>query len=239
MHSILRSSGIRSLLPALATAAGTALVSGFAQAAILDNGSFESPNVGGSYQTFATGASIGAGGAWDSVATGGASGNVAVVSGSSSSGGFALNAQSGSQWLDLTGDGSNSTLGVEQSFPTTVNGSYLLSFSVGNVVDNGGALGTASGVRVYVDGVLLDTYSNGLGTGGASIAWQTFNVPFTAATGTTTVRFINDDPAGDNLNGLDNVQVTRADAPAGGGGAVQLVFLGALLLAGIRRRRVA
>lgn len=204
-------------------------------ASILDNGSFELPDVGSSYQTVVTGANIGVGGAWKSVATGGASGNVAVVSGASASGGFSLNAQSGAQWLDLTGDGSNTTLGVQQSFPTTIDGNYTLGFSVGNVVNASGSLGTTSSVRVYIDDVLVDTFVNNLGTGSNGITWLSFSVPFTAASGTTTVKFINADAATDNLNGLDNVKVVRRDAQSGGGGAGG--FMLALLAALAWRRR--
>jgi hypothetical protein len=206
-------------------------------AAILDNGSFEFPNVGGTYQSFATGANVGVGGAWKSVATGGASGSVAVVSGSSASGGFTLNAQSGAQWLDLTGDGANTTLGVQQTFPTTVDGNYTLSFSIGNVVNAGGSLGTTSSVRVYIDDMLVDTFSNNLGSGSSGITWLSFSVPFTAATGTTTVKFINDDAATDNLNGLDNVSVVRRDTQVGGGG-IGFSVLALLAALGWRRRRV-
>jgi len=215
---------------ALALSALLALPLAAPAATILDNGSFEFPNVGGGHQVFVTGANIGVGGAWKSVATGGASGHVAVVSGSAASGGFTLNAQSGAQWLDLTGDGANATLGVQQSFPTTIDGNYTLSFAIGNVVNSGGSLGTTSSVRVYIDDVLVDTYSNNLGSGSTGITWLSFSVPFTAATGTTTVKFINDDPASDNLNGLDNVSVVRRDAQAGGGGAglFTLALLGAL-----------
>lgn len=214
------------------------LFSGVAQANILSNGGFETPVVGGNFDMYVTGVSVGTGGAWQVVGDDGATGNVALVNGATSYAGFSLFPRSGGQWLDLTGDGSNNAVGVEQSFPTTINGNYRLSFFIGNVVHAGGDLGTSSSVRVYIDGTLVDTFTNGLGTGNSLVNWLEFHVPFTATQGTTTVRFVNDDSATDNLNGLDNVAVIRTDVPAGGGGgALHEFFLGALLVAGLLRRR--
>jgi hypothetical protein len=57
---------------------------------------------------------------------------VSIVSGSFTQNGVSFPAQDGVQWLDLTGDSSNSTEGVSQTVATTAGDQYQLSYSIGN-----------------------------------------------------------------------------------------------------------
>jgi hypothetical protein len=111
------------------------------------NGSFETPTVPtGSFTNFVTG-STGITG-WTVVGP-----EAWIVSGSYAALGFTFPAEDGKQWLDLTGDGTNSVEGVKQTFATTPGTMYNLSYFVGNQVNPGGIWGTTSAVNVLVDGV--------------------------------------------------------------------------------------
>jgi len=61
---------------------------------------------------------------------------VSIVSTTFTQNGFSFVAQQGNQWLDLTGDGANSTAdGVQTTLATAIGQAYNLSFYVGNIVD--------------------------------------------------------------------------------------------------------
>jgi hypothetical protein len=83
----------------------------------------------------------------------GARGNVGVVSSRYRGDGITFNAESGAQWMDLTGFESNMATGVAESVATTRGTKYHLTFWVGNVYDPGGIFGVSSTVEVYVNGV--------------------------------------------------------------------------------------
>ena len=172
-------------------------------ASLLTNASFETPTVPvageANFNTGSTGIT-----GWTVVGP-----QVSIVSGSTTQLGFTLSAEDGTQWLDLTGNGTNSDLdGVTQSLPTAVGTTYTLSYFVGNIVNPGGPLGTSSTVNVYVNGTLIQVAAN---TGaGAAINWEQFQTPFIASSSLTAITFRNGDPATDNLNGLDNVVVNAA-----------------------------
>jgi len=168
----------------------------------ITNGSFETPVVPvGGFTNFITG-STGITG-WTVVGP-----EASVVSGSYASLGFTFPAEDGSQWLDLTGDGTNAVEGVKQTFATTPGATYDLSYFVGNQVNPRGIWGTTSTVNVWVNGTLIQTATNTLGTGGTTQVWEQFTTSFLAASSSTTLEFLNGDPANDNSNGLDNVVVT-------------------------------
>ena len=116
---------------------------------------------------------------------------------------------------------SNSATGVQQSVQTQAGATYELVFYVGNVT--GGVFGTKSEVEVLVDGKSLGVARNDKTHPGQQL-WGQFRKTFTAAGDTTTIAFMNRDPASDNSNGLDNVTltlVTGGSAPvAAAGGAV-------------------
>src|SRR4029077_2901008 len=137
----------------------------------------------------------------------GAAGNVAIVSGTFTQNGYSFPAESGKQWLDLTGYRSNSATGVAQTVATTSGGRYLLTFYVGNVYDPGGIFGTSSTVKVYVNGVHVLTAKNSLGSGQKKLVWEKFATTITTSSTATKISFINGDPATDNSNGLDNIML--------------------------------
>ena len=173
-----------------------------ARANSIVNGSFETPLVpNGIFTNFITG-STGITG-WTVVGP-----EVSIVSTNYVALGFTFPAEDGTQWLDLTGDGTNSVEGVTQTLATTPGTAYDLSYFVGNQVNPGGIWGTTSTVNVMVDGVLIQTAVNSMGAGGTTQVWEQFTTSFLATSSSTTLEFLNGDPRNDNSNGLDNVVVT-------------------------------
>jgi len=205
----------------------------------ITNGSFEAPVVpSGNFTNFVSGSSGITG--WTVV---GAAGGVSIVSGTFTQNGISFPAEDGAQWLDLTGDGTNSNEGVQQTFATTAGTQYTVSFWVGNVNNPGGIFGTTSTVDVLLGGTggtLLLAARNASTTTG-TLTWEQFTTTFTATGSTSTLDFINADPASDNSNGLDNVSVN----PSGTTPAVPepstllLLSSGSLGLLGWARKRLA
>jgi hapalindole biogenesis HpiC1 cyclase-like protein/PEP-CTERM motif-containing protein len=170
---------------------------------LIVNGSFEVPTVPvGSFHDFGSGSTLITG--WTVVGP-----QASVVSNTFSQECCTFPAEDGVQWLDLTGDNANSAEGVEQTIATTAGTQYMLSFFVGNIHDPNGIFGTTSSVKVFLggpSGTLLDTVTNSSTTPGTQV-WQEFFEQFTATGSSTTIAFINNDPRGDNSNGLDNVSL--------------------------------
>lgn len=172
-----------------------------ARANLIANGSFETPAVpAGSFTNFTSGST----GITGWTVTGP---EVSIVSGSYTSFGLSFPAEDGVQWLDLTGDASNAVEGVEQTIATTSGVTYDISYFVGNQVNPGGPYGTTSTVDVLVNGSAIQKSTNSMGAGGTTQVWQQFMTSFVATSSSTTVEFLNGDPANDNTNGLDNVVV--------------------------------
>jgi hypothetical protein len=203
-------------------------------AALITNGSFETPIVPiGNFTDFAVGSSGVTG--WNVFGPAGA--NVAIVNGIFSQNGVTFQAEDGNQWLDLTGDGSNSTEGVSQAVTTTIGDQYQLSYFVGNTTGGGGVFGTTSTVGVLLNGALAftDTNSNVSPT---NLNWEQFTHTFVATGTSTTLGFRNADPSNDNSNGLDNIvlndlgPVTPVPEPA----SLGLLAAGLATFAVIRRR---
>ncbi len=170
---------------------------------IATNGGFELPVVAtGSYQVFSVGQHFSG---WRVV---GAPGNVAVISGVYRASGLTFLAKSGKQWLDLTGDASNTRTGVAQTMRTVRGSNYRITFSVGNVYDPGGIFGVTSTVKVQVNGVKVLTATNAR-HGGKVQVWENFALTVRAKSSSTTVEFLNGDPPSDNSNGLDAVAMAR------------------------------
>jgi len=191
------------LVTAIGLMAGGATSAAAAATNAIKNGGFEKPVAGfGSFIPFNQGTSFSH---WQVV---GAVGNVALVSGGFAQNGFTFPAKSGSQWLDLTGI-SQSATGVQQTVPTVASSEYTLTFFVGNVVDPDGIFGTSSTVDVYVDGSIVDAATNSKGAGKTTQVWQRFSVTFPTPNPTTTIAFINGDPATDTSNALDGVKLTQ------------------------------
>ncbi|MDE3179024.1 MAG: DUF642 domain-containing protein [Acidobacteriota bacterium] len=174
-----------------------------ARANLITNGSFETPLVPvGGFTNFNSGST----GITGWTVTGP---QASIVSKNYTSFGLSFPAEDGSQWLDLTGDGSNAVEGVEQAVATTAGATYDLSYFVGNQVNPGGPYGTTSTVKVYANGVLIQTAVNSSGAGGTKQVWEQFSTSFVAASGSTTIEFLNGDPPTDNTNGLDNIVLVQ------------------------------
>lgn len=186
-----------------------------AQAAPIVNGSFEEPTIMGglTYQEYAAGDTIQPG--WSVVGTAAGQGvspkpPVAVVSSSyvDGTGTFRVPADEGSQWLDLTGNGANSTdAGVKQTVATVPGMRYTLRFKVGNI-GAGGIFGSESKVVLLInDQKQDDDFTNKQVPGSRTLMWMEFNKSFIATGPTTTFTFLNGDGAADYSNGLDRVEL--------------------------------
>ena len=199
---------------------------------LITNGSFESPLVPvGSFTNFASG-STGITG-WTVVGP-----EASVVSGAFISECCTFPAEDGNQWLDLTGDVSNTVEGVQQTVATTTGTQYTLSFWVGNIFDPGGIYGTTSTVDVRLGGLggtLLGAFTNSSTTRGTQV-WEQFTTSFTATGSSTTLDFLNADPGSDNSNGLDNVVLTVGATGIPEPGTLSLLGLGIIGLGLVRRR---
>jgi hypothetical protein len=169
---------------------------------LIVNGSFEAPVApAGGFTDFPTGSTAITG--WTAF---GPSGTVvSIVDGTFAQLGVGFPAQSGNQWLDLSGNGSNSTEGVTQAIATVPGHQYHLTYFIGNTT-GGGIFGTTSTVEVLIDGVVAFVDTNSIDSP-ATLAWQQFTHTFTAVNATTAVAFRNADPGGDNNNSLDDVVV--------------------------------
>jgi hypothetical protein len=170
-----------------------------ADAAII-NGSFETPIVPvGSFTNFPVGSTTLTG--WSVFGPNNTA--VSIVSGSFSQNGVSFPAEDGNQWLDLTGDNSNSTEGVSQTVATVAGDQYQLSYWIGNTT-GGGIFGTTSTVNVLLNGApaFTDTNSNVSPT---TLNWEQFTHTVVASGASISLGFENADPSGDNSNGLDNV----------------------------------
>jgi hypothetical protein len=198
------------------------------------NGSFETPTVpAGGFTDFASGSSAITG--WTVV---GATTGVSIVSGSAISAGISLPAESGAQWLDLTGDGANGNEGVQQTFATTAGTQYTVSFWVGNVNSPATGNGTSSTVDVLLGGtggtsLLAATNAS---AGSTTLTWEQFTTTFIATGATSTLDFLNGDPATDGLNGLDNVSVNPSVPEPS---TLLLLGSGSLGLLGWARKKLA
>jgi hypothetical protein len=194
---------MKPFLTGLVATAGLLMAVGAAQANVFTNGSFETPVIptSGIFVNYAVGSTALTG--WTVTGPSGG-GGVSTVSGTFSQNGVTFEAEDGSQWLDLTGDGSNTTEGVSQTVTTTSGHSYQLSFWIGNTT-GGSIFGTTSTVSLFLNGSLTpsatDTNSNADATG---LEWEEFTYDFVAGS-STTLDFVNEDPGNDNSNGLDNV----------------------------------
>jgi hypothetical protein len=209
-------------------------MSGARAATLLTNGSFELPVAPvGSFTTIPVGSSLLTG--WSVIGPAGTA--VSPVNGTFSQSGVSFPAQDGVQWLDLTGNGSNSTEGVSQSVGTTTGNLYQVSYFVGNTT-GGGIFGTSSTVNVQVNGA--QTFSDSNSTVSPTTQnWAQFTHTFVATGASTTLAFINGDPAGDNNNGLDNVVLLDLGPVVGAVPEPETyaLMLGGLALLGFTSRR--
>jgi hypothetical protein len=225
---------MKSFAIAAIVAAGVLAASSGANANLIANGSFETPVVpNASFTNFTVGTAT----LTNWTVFGPAGLNVAIVNTNFSENGVTFNAEDGNQWLDLTGDASNSTEGVSQAVTTIIGDRYQLSYFIGNTT-GGGTFGTTSTVNVSVNGVptFSDTNSNASPT---NLNWEQFTHTFIATETSTTLAFQNADPSNDNSNGLDNAVLTDlGPAPTPTPEPASLGLLAAALAAfAVTRRR--
>ena len=216
------------------------------------NGDFETPTVpSASFTLFSTASTSIT--AWTVV--GATGGNVAIVSGafqqSDAGVNFIFPAQSGSQWLDLTGVSNTLNEGVSQSFDTIAGHQYSVSFYIGNVSDPTGIFGTTSSVIVRANGSTIDTATNSSSNPNVScgqgtcqtLLYQLFTTTFVASSASTALAFLNNDPSTDTSNALDNITVTDlgpvSTVPLPAALPLFATGLGALGLLGWRKKRKA
>jgi len=196
------------------------------EAAVITNGSFEDPVVPvASYTNFTTGSTAITG--WTVVGV-----DVSVVNTNFNIVGITFQAQAGNQWLDLSGETSNSpTNGVTQNVATSIGQAYQLSFYVGSASDGGGSIYPAT-VDLSIDGGSRTTYFNPAAPT-SSLDWLLFTVPFTATSTTTNITFYDGSASNNFLSGLDNVSITSVPEPA----SLTLLGIGASMVIGVVRRR--
>jgi len=207
---------------------------------LIVNGGFEEPVVrDGGYVTFAPGQSFPG---WQVI---GPAGGASPISGNYTNAGVRFVAREGRQWLDLTGPGATTGVGVQQAVPATPGQVYDLAFWVGNV--SAGGFGTVSTVEVLADGQSLGLARNDQVTPGQQ-GWGLFQMQVTATGRTLTLAFINRDPGNDNSNGLDAVSLIpaatppatapapAAAAPAGSSALSAVETSAAFVAAGFRQR---
>lgn len=178
-----------------------------ANANLITNGSFElpgTPAAGFVSYNFADDL-----GGWNVGRLGGVNDRIVwAVSSTFVDGAYAFPASAGSTWVDLTGAQTGVQSGVSQSLSFAVGQSYTLSFDVGNV--SGSRYGQTSTVKVLYSNQVLGSFTNS--TPGTTMNWERFTVTFVAGFAQSPVTFLNDDPQGDNVNGLDNIVLERTTA---------------------------
>ena len=206
------------MLPASANAAN-----------LLTNGSFESPLIGGDFQTFLAG-STGIPGWTVTGGLGNASNGVDIVH--SGIFGFVAAADDGVQFLDLVAEGS--TGGIMQSFATTVGQTYNVSFAYSH--NSFGGLPSASAFfEIVGNGTLFPSITHSSGNPNA-LDWQRFSGSFVANSSLSTLNFINTVGGGNAGILLDTVSVTGA-VPEPAAWALMIAGFG-LVGGAMRRRRV-
>ena len=200
-----------------------------ANANLLTNGSFELGtlvNDGNATQTFNAGPTAITG--WNAVGR--------QVSWIEAGNPFALSAEDGSRFLDLTAYNPGPPFGgVTQTVATTIGAQYSLSFFLGSYTAVWGGppvsiLASAGGAsQTFTDPAVTTTST-----------WVPFTLPFTATSSSTAITLTG--AAGLNYIGLDNVDVEFVSGPSTGvpePGTYGLIALGfaALAVMGSRSRR--
>jgi len=169
------------------------------------NGSFETPTVpNGGFTGFLNGSTAITG--WTVVGA-----DVAIISGTFMQSGITFQAQSGAQWLDLSGTQSNTpSTGVRQLVSTVTNQVYALNFYVGSTT-GGGSFFPAT-VDLSINGGARTSYFNPTGPSNM-LDWKLFTVEFTATSPTTDITFFNGSASNNFSTGLDNVSLTAVAVP--------------------------
>ena len=138
--------------------------------------------------------------------------------------------------VDLSGPANvGPSAGVQQTIAVTSGQSYLLSFSVGRVTPNagpGGVYPSPATVDLSIDGAPRLHFTNADVINGR-IAWRRFSTVVTPTGPTTTLTFLNGNPAANNEAGLDAVSLEPVPEPNG----LALLGSGACALGALAARR--
>jgi hypothetical protein len=213
--------------------AGTLLLANSSiRADLIQNGSFENPDIGNPFYLSATAGSTSIAG-WSvsgsgDVALVDAAGTAATPPGYPS---FAP-AQDGQNYLDLSGATNTAHATIFQDFQTVVGESYLLKFYIG--ASNQNTPGATINVALNGTGSLLNTYTAPTST--TVLNWGYRSVSFLADSTTTRLSFHDTSSTDDNTSFVDNVSVLVAvpEPSTWAGAAMVVVFSGFSL---IRRRQ--
>jgi hypothetical protein len=170
-----------------------------ADAALITNGSFETPTVPvGGLTNFLAGSTAITG--WRVVGV-----DSAITSGSFTQSGIVFQAQDGNQLIDLAGFTSNSkTSGVSQNVATEIGTTYLLSFYVGSATDN--IFFFPSTVDLSIGGGPRTSFTNPTAPRNR-LDWRRFTTSFTATNATTNITFFNGGAPNNYESALDNVSL--------------------------------
>jgi len=111
--------------------------------------------------------------------------------------------------LDL--NGSPGSGGVAQTFGTTINRDYTVSFFVAG---NSGAAPAIKILTIAVAGQTASVQFDNTGTSNANMGWKQFIYGFRAASTSTAIEFYSSNPSSFGGPALDNVVVRPADCAA-------------------------
>ncbi len=115
----------------------------------------------------------------------------------------------GARSLDL--NGSPGSGGVAQSFGTTINRDYTVSFFVAG---NSGAPPAIKILTIAVAGQTASVQFDNTGTSNTNMGWKQFIYGFRAASTATTIEFYSGNPSSFGGPALDNIVVRPADCIA-------------------------
>ena len=222
-----RASTHRKIGKLLLLAAMICIAPGAAHAAMLVNGSFESPILGaGSAEIFNSGSDLGG---WTVVGNAGTDVRLTQTTYSEIPNGMsAFQADDGMNSLDVTGQSNQgSTAGIEQSVATLPGDVYTMTFAVGRAQSSNGAAiyQTAPTIDLILNGAAPIAYTNPDTARTGLVGWHPYTMQFTASAGTTVVEFLNATPGSTNFAGLDGVTLTPAPEPSMSGLVVVLLAI--------------
>ncbi len=196
-----------------------------ANASTIINGSFENPPITvGSYVIYGAGSTDITG--WTVVGV-----NNALIESTVADRGIIFNAQSGNQWLDLTGPGPNfRENGISQDIATIIGQAYQISFYVGSATDNDAYF--ASTIDLSIDGGPRTGFTNNTAPTD-QVDWKLFSSTFTATGNTTNITFFNGGAPENHIAGLDNVSIATIPEPS----SFMILFSGGLIALSFSRKR--
>ncbi|MGQ0618478.1 MAG: DUF642 domain-containing protein [Panacagrimonas sp.] len=162
-ESVVLATGARALarLAMAASLVGGLTITTTASAATFSNGSFETPNIGGSFQQINTGGTVGP---WSVIG-----GSVDIVS-------TIWTAADGDQSIDLSGNASDPNGAICQAFDTQVGTAYNVGFSL----SRNGTLSSTATMAVFADSNNIGTFTHNAAWTAANPAWQRKTATFTA-----------------------------------------------------------